>query len=415
MRVLVAACSERTQAMPMVPIAWALRCAGHDVLTASQPELVDTIADAGLPVVSVGRNLPLYRLWRHDQSGGHAPTELNLAEPDTPVSFAVLRDGYRDHVQWWWRSINEPMIADLVTLCRQWRPDLVIWEAVTYAGAVAARATGTPHARFLWTADVFALMRRRFLAEAAGQDPPERTDPLAAWLTACVERFGAGFDEELVTGQSTITFLPPSLRRADPSGIDYLPVRFVPYNGRAVLPAWLRDPPERRRVAVTLGTSAIERFGRYVVPVKDILEGLAELDVEVVATIADQEHDGLGTVPRNVRLTSYVPLDALAASCHVVIDHGGPGTVCTVLTHGVPQLVVPEEFDAPLLAGLLADTGAAERMTPEEATAGAVRDATARLLDDPRPRAAAAALREEARAMPSPRQLVSDLVSLAGR
>jgi glycosyltransferase (activator-dependent family) len=415
MRVLFVSYSERTQILPMVPVAWALRCAGHEVLFASQPELVDVVADSGLPVVSVGRNLPLYRLWRHAEASGDAEPELDFATPDATVPWKVLLDGYRDHVQWWWRSANEPMVADLVSLCRQWKPDLVVWETITYAGSVAARVTGAAHARFVWTADVFARMRERFLTARAEQ-PGAEPDPLADWLTECAGRFGGDFDEELVTGQATITFLPEPLRRSDPTvGVRYLPVRFVPYNGRSVLPGWLREPPGRRRVCLTLGTSAIERFGRYVVPVRDILDCLAQLDVEVVATIPEPAQEQLGTVPANVRLVSYVPLDPLAAGCAVVINHGGPGTVGTAMVHGVPQLVVPEEFDAPLLAGLLADTGAALTLTPEQATAAAVTAATSRLLTEPGHREAAARLRDSALAMPTPRDLVADLVGLAGR
>src|SRR5262249_30229195 len=39
---------------PMVPLAWALRAAGHEVRVASGPELAGTIRASGLPAVSVG-------------------------------------------------------------------------------------------------------------------------------------------------------------------------------------------------------------------------------------------------------------------------------------------------------------------------------------------------------------------------
>lgn len=60
MRILFATYSEKTHFLSMVPLAWALRSAGHDVRVASQPELVDVITTAGLPAVPVGED---HKLW----------------------------------------------------------------------------------------------------------------------------------------------------------------------------------------------------------------------------------------------------------------------------------------------------------------------------------------------------------------
>ena len=43
MRVLFAAHAERTHFYSMIPLAWALRTAGHEVYVASQPALTDDI------------------------------------------------------------------------------------------------------------------------------------------------------------------------------------------------------------------------------------------------------------------------------------------------------------------------------------------------------------------------------------
>jgi UDP:flavonoid glycosyltransferase YjiC (YdhE family) len=46
----------------LVPLAWALRTAGHEVRVASQPLFADEITRAGLTAVGVGRNLGIPRL-----------------------------------------------------------------------------------------------------------------------------------------------------------------------------------------------------------------------------------------------------------------------------------------------------------------------------------------------------------------
>jgi len=54
MKVLFTTWAWPSHFFPMVPLAWALRSAGHEVRVASGPELERTIRDAGLPAVPVG-------------------------------------------------------------------------------------------------------------------------------------------------------------------------------------------------------------------------------------------------------------------------------------------------------------------------------------------------------------------------
>ena len=181
------------------------------------------------------------------------------------------------------------MIGDLTSFCVEWKPDLVLWEPITYAGAVAATVSGAVHARVMWSVDVFARMRGHFLRLQGEQPPGEREDVLGRWLGARVGRYGGEFSEVLTTGYFTVDSVPDSLRLGSglgfDLGLDYVPMRYVPYNGRSVVPGWLREPVGRPRVALTLGTSAIDRFDGYGVSVGDVLEALSDVDVEVVATL----------------------------------------------------------------------------------------------------------------------------------
>ena len=411
MKILFAGYAERTQVHPMVPLAWAARCSGHDVLVATQPELVEVVADSGLPVTSVGRGLPLYRLWRHADVSGGADPDPALVDPGRELDPATASHAYAELVEWWFRTANEPMLDDLVALCRQWRPDLVVWETVTFAGAIAARATGVPHLRFVWSVDVLASMRERVLAARAASGDDDGVDPLAAWLTRCAARVGTDFSPELAVGRATVTFLPPALRADDPAGLRYLPLRFVPYAGPAVLPSWLCELGPGRRACLTLGTSALGRFERLVVPAREVVRGLAAAGGEVVVTLDDPVAAGMtaGEVPPGVSFVGEVPLEALLEHCDLVVHHGGPGTAATAVVAGLPQLVIAEEFDAPVLARRLAATGAAVDLPLGEATAERVRRAARGIRQDPAYADAAAALRREALAMPSPREVVQVL------
>ncbi|MFG3440070.1 activator-dependent family glycosyltransferase [Nonomuraea sp. NPDC047897] len=411
MRVLIATQAERSHFFSLVTLAWALRTAGHEVRVASQPELAETIADSGLTAVPVGHDHRFRQVMKRVVDAQWPRFDMTV-DPSAEVSWEYVRDGFRRLVPWWWKVVNEPLVGDLVAFCRQWRPDLVVWEPTTFAGPVAARACGAAHARLLWSVDLFARMRGLYVELMAGRPAGEREDVLAEWLDGHLGRFGERFAEDVVCGQVTVDYLPASLR-LETAGVEYVPMRYVPYNGRAVVPSWLRTPPERPRVALTLGNSWTNRLGRYAVPVQDVLDALAGLDVEVVATLSTKQQAELTRVPDNARLAEYVPLHALAPTCRVVINQGGPGTVCTTASHGVPQLVLHYDwFDEPLLARGLVRAGAGAAVPSAEVTAAGVREQVVRLLESPSFAEGADRLRAEMAAMPAPNDIVARLERL---
>jgi glycosyltransferase (activator-dependent family) len=417
MRVLFATYPEKPIFQPMVPLAWALRAAGHEVRVASQPFFADVINRAGLTAVPVGRQGT--DNWRRlteafpDRAAAERvglPSPYDAAER-TSVNYPAMRDGYRHVLEVWHKQNNVPLITDLVEFARAWRPHLVVWEATTYAGAIAARAAGAAHARMLWSVDIFGVTRSRFRTLSMRQAPAERTDPLADWFAGYGRRYGFEFTEDLITGQVTVDHLPPALRTD--AGLRYLRARYVPYGGTSAVPRWLTEPPRRPRVALTLGTSTTEWFGDYTFSIADALDALAGEDVEVVATIAEAEQHRLGRVPDNTRVVSWAPLDALAPTCSVVINHAGPSTLLTTARHGVPQLAVPWEFDEPVLARLASRQGTALTLPGPQVTGPAIRDHVRRLRQEPVFAERAAALRDEIRAMPPPTTLVAPLEELA--
>ncbi|MER6173022.1 activator-dependent family glycosyltransferase [Streptosporangium sp. NPDC001681] len=416
MRVLFAANPEKAHLLAMVPLAWALRTAGHEVRVASQPAFADIITQAGLTAVPVGRDADLWQLlardhripdWSWEPAYG-LPTPYDVAEFPAKATREYLTTGYAEVQQSWHRPACLPIIAGLVDFARHWRPDLVIWEPLTFAGPIAAKACGAAHARLPWSLDIFGLTRDRFLRLG-----DERADPLRDWLEGYGRKHGFAFDEEMITGHFTVDQLPASLSmRAD---LDYVPMRYVPYGGPAVVPKWLWTAPERPRVALTMGLSLTDHQAGYSVSVQEILDALADLDIEVVATIAATEQDKLDRVPANARLVSYVPLHALAPTCSVVISHGGFGTVLTTARNAVPQLAMPWDFDGPLFARQVADQGAALVVAADRASGAVVRENVLRLLGEPGFRERAADLRDEIHAMPSPNELVPRLEELTAK
>ncbi|MGQ0842353.1 nucleotide disphospho-sugar-binding domain-containing protein, partial [Actinokineospora sp.] len=200
--------------------------------------------------------------------------------------------------------------------------------------------------------------------------------------------------------------------RMEADNLHYLPMQYIPYGGPATIPTWLHQPPTKPRIALTMGVSATEHDAGYAVSIQDILDSLADLDIELVATIAESEQQKLDRIPDNARLVSYVPLHALAPTCDLVIHHGGFGTFLTMAREPVPQLMVPWDFDGPTLADRACAQGGSLAIPADQASGKAVREYVVRLLEDPAFRGRAADLRDEIHAMPSPNDLVVPLEQL---
>jgi glycosyltransferase (activator-dependent family) len=418
MRVLLVLPAEKSIFNYLVPVTWALRTAGHEVHVASLPRFASTITQAGLTAVPVGHDRDPWRI-TENRPEERAALRAGVAAPydlfDAPgsASWDYLRDGMTAAVNGWHRLTNFPMIADLVEYTRFWEPDLVLWEPLCYAGAIAAKACGAAHGRLLFGIDVFGATRVDYLRAHARQAPADRVDPLADWLGGYARKYGFDAGEDLAVGDFTIDQLPASLSLD--AGLDTARVQFVPYGGAAVVPDWLKRPAERPRVALTLGLTATEVFGGYNVPLSEILLGLSSLDVEVVATVAQDVQELLPPMPPNVRMVPYVPWHALAPTCAAVVHHAGAATLATTARHPVPQLALHFHFDQPYLGRKLAEHGAGLEIHTGDATGGNVRDAVARLLTEQSFKDRAAALRDEIFALPTPNDLAGTLEELTAK
>jgi glycosyltransferase (activator-dependent family) len=415
MRVLFVANPEKTVFKYMVPLAWALRTGGHDVRFASQPVFTDEITQAGLTAVPVGRSLDLRRMM---ELGGDADlTRAGIIPPydafDDPAkaTWEYVKPAMAEAQIDWHQFDNFPLIAGLVEFARYWKPDLVVWEPMTFAGAIAAKACGAAHARLLFGIDVYGGFRQLYQRLNAEQPAAEQADPLGDWLAAYGRKYGYDYSEDMATGNFTIDQFPRSLQ-VEAEDLDYVRMQFIPYGGPAVVPKWLQSPPKRRRVALTLGLSATQVYNGYNVPIADILDALSDLDLEVVGTVAESEQAKLGRIPDNARLVPYAPLHALVPTCAAIIHHAGAATLATAARHPIAHLCLHYHYDQPILARLLTEQGAGLDIHTTEVTGDNVRESLLRLLDEPRFAERATALRDEMFALPSPNELVGRLEEL---
>jgi glycosyltransferase (activator-dependent family) len=414
MRVLFTSFAMESHFLSMVPLAWAMRAAGHEVRVASQPSLVPAITAAGLTAVPVGEDhvlLSAVATTAVDGAGTHwNSVDLDPVRPEVQTwEFTrAVHDALPE--MFFARANNDTMVDGMVNFARQWRPDLVVWEPFTIAGAVAAQAVGAAHARLLWGADLFVDLRARFLRQRAERRADAVPDAMADWLGPILDRHGLSFDETLVRGQWTIDTLPASIRM--PLGEPTVPMRYVPYNGTAVVPGWLREPPERTRVCLTLGITARQGAQYLLGSLEGVLDAVGDLDAEIVATLNAEQRAQVSRLPDNVRAIDFVPLHALLPTCSAVTHRCGAGSWSTSAIYGVPQLITPMVFENTVRARRTAEVGAAIVVPENELTPEALRDGLHALLTEARYTDGADRLRRESLADPPPGDVVATLEKL---
>ncbi|MGX1915694.1 activator-dependent family glycosyltransferase [Streptomyces phaeochromogenes] len=411
MRVLFVTLSDRSHLLPMVPLAWALSAAGHEVRVASSPALVDAVRSTGLTAVAVGEDHNFPELLARSRDSLENP----LSDWSTPTlethTWEQVLAKMKVSVMFSHRIYNDPMIPGLIAHARHWRPDLVLWDPVTYAGPVAARVVGAAHARLLWSFDNHSAMRDVFLTRRAEQPPARREDPMEQWLGAHLDRHGATFDEEVVVGQWTVDQIPTSIQL--PLTVERLPVRHLPYNGPCEIPDWLREPPRRPRVVLTPGMSAHAALGGGLLPAADMVGTLGELDIEVVAALPKDEAAKLDKIPDNTRVVDFVPMHALLPTAAALVHHGGFGSWGAALVNAVPQLISTIRYaDWWNRADSLTASGSGIAVHADDLDADVLRDGVRRLVHDPSFRDRAERLRAENHATPSPHDLVPVLEKL---
>ncbi len=396
MRVLVSTWGWRSHFYPLVPLAWALRSAGHDVRVASQPGMMEAITGAGLPGVPVGPALDFAEVFGN-RVGRVATRAERAASQPAGIVPAVTADGgvvrYAD-----------AMLDELVAFGRQFAPDLMVFEPQNLAVPIAAAALGVPAVRQLWGPDETTqldLDRESVLGPLAGR----HSVPVA---------------DVRLAGDLTLDPCPPGMQvpLAGPSK----PVRFVPYNGAAVLPRWLWNEPVRPRVCLTWGTMmaslGLDSGPAAGVDLAAVIAAVASLDVELVLALDPAQRERLGTLPATVVFPEQpLALQLLLPSCRAIISQGGAGTLMTALAAGVPQLVLPQVSDQHFNAERLVATGAGlsipEADADSDTYSAVVRRLLAQLLGDGLQRSRAAELQASHQLLPAPAEVVPVLEELA--
>jgi EryCIII-like glycosyltransferase len=421
MRIVFATLPVKAHLNTVIPLAWALRSAGHEVVLTGDwgPERTSTrhIGASGLNAVPLGGDGDLSLI----RPGTHNQRDFLALDPDDEDEDGWNR--FRAAVGFMYTRMYAPdselgkqsnLLRNLVAFTGSWRPDLVLWDALVFPAPVAARLCGAAHARVLWGTDTVGMLRARILTEMRDRRVPSGAgveDPCADWLRPLLDPYGLSFSEDTLLGHWSIDLCRPHRYRSHGKTVA---IRRIPFGGPGELSPWLWERPRRPRVVLTLGLTREEVHCREMpFPLRAFLDAVGEMDVDLLTTMTNDQLSGLGSVPDNVRAMGYVPFDQLLPTCSAIIHHGGRGTFSSAAACRVPQVIVPQPmWDESVTARQVGEYGAGLALDPDGLDGASVHRALVRVLEEPAFRTGADALYVDMMSDPAPTDCVSRLEQL---
>ncbi len=365
---------------PMMPLAAAARAAGHEVVFSIGPEFVPKLEGLGYRAYATG-----IEIREAGAAAVAAGTPAMGADGRTNLDFGA-------HV--FVDVLARRVADDLASVLADVEPDVVVYGQFDPGAGIAAAAAGIPV--------ICHAISPHWPIEAAWSTFATRLARLCAehGLAPCRDGF---------VGDSYLAVFPPVLEvpsfAAHPARWPMRPVAWT--EPGASMPTWVQ---RRRRplVYVTLGTMVATDDA-----LRPVIEGVAQLDADVLVALGSAAGTGIGDLPANVHVEGFVDQASVLAVADLVVHHGGSGTVLAALAAGVPQVVIPKGADQFVNADRLAVTGLASVLLPADATPAAVATAAKAAKVD-NGRSAALDLRTEIAAMSQPATIVGALADRYG-
>ena len=349
-----------------LPLAAALRAAGHGVAFCCAPQFEERLTGLG---------------FRHFAGGG---ASLDEFLPAGRRAFERNRARFM-RLEVFGRLAPERLMPDLEAAVENWRPDVLLRESSEFAACLLAERLRLPHVAVATGSDSTLEAVRRIYAPAL--DALRRRHGLAP------ERDGAMMHRYL-----TFSFMPPAWdgRGKVPRTLHHLRYEPPPVTVEEVAD-WLPHGAERPLVLAALGTLMYGEPGLF----EAIIEAVGDLPVDAIAAIGrNVDPARFGAVASNVRLAPHVPQPALLAHADVFVTHGGFNSTKEALSQGVPLVVVPIGAEQPHTARRVEALGLGLAVWPEERSPATIRRRVREVLEDGRYRAAAVEFAAEIRRLP---------------
>ena len=363
-----------------LPTAIELQRRGHTVLWATGQAMAPLLARAGIP----GHFLA--------ETGWRWPPPPPL-QPTPGIEPEELRRqrAVRALDQWLEEARVVQATAALVDLGRTFQPDVVVSEVFLSAAGFAAEVLDKPFVVAGWPA---------MQPKATGGNEQVVAEARQRLQHIC-DHFG-------IHGVNWTKVGPPAQESArlhltywSPrwyTGVDLLPQTqyvggMVGASANATLP-WSDDRPW---VFITLGTS----FGQDANFFVAAAHAAAELGCLPIVALggqfkAEQEAALRAQLPDETIVEQRIELNAVLPNVAAALHHGGAGVTHALVTHAVPQIIVPHAADQMHQAQGVVRSGVGLHLPAQQATVDALVNGLAQILPDLSPfRTAAQQVRDE--------------------
>jgi UDP:flavonoid glycosyltransferase YjiC (YdhE family) len=348
----------------MLPLISAFVQAGDEVVVATGDAVRDQVERVGARFSRAGGGLDT---WfgqlagrTRGQPGDGLPPE-RIAHYFVPRLFAEIA--------------SADMVDEVLAVGETLAPDLVLFDTEAFVGPLVARLLGARPVNHLLGP---------MLAPEVSQLATDALSPLWRSLGHAVP------DDAGLYDGVTVAVCPPSLDPVGPRRGEHLRLRPAPLPKRAPTPT---APP---LVYFSLGT-----LWASLDVVNTVLEALADLPIQVVATLGALDPTAVQPAPPNVELHQFVPQADVLPDASLVVHHAGAGTMFGALAHGLPQVALPQAADNFINADMLRRRGVAVVLRPDELTPQAVAVAVTEMLADTAAAQAARAIAQEIGQMPT--------------
>lgn len=356
---------------PTLSIGASLIARGHEVKWLGITPLADKHIPTGgefiYPAAELEPHLDeINRILKRQDDGPacSGPEVMKLALEETYVPFARI------------------MMPGLSNFVDAWKPDVIINDCITFAGALCAHIKGIP-----------SVTTTPVPPDVMG-DTANSAPKIFEWQQNLVkglqQEFGVYGDEIVIHSHKlNMVFTSQAFAGFD----EVLPhMKFVgPVKGRPNNAAfdWERlAKATTPKVFVSLGTLLVDIRKEFF---QKLITAFADQPVTIVAAT---NPDIFEVWPDNFIVNGFVPQTELMPHMDAVICHGGFNTVNDTFINGLPMLITPIAYDHFHTAKLIENSGAGVSIRYKRLRIADLRDTVFELLQNPKYREAAIKVNE---------------------
>ena len=337
--------------------ATALQKQGHDVLWATGSEMRASVEAQGVPVHVLEETG-----WRWPP-----PAPLKLSDVGSTEAFRRLRME-RSLDQWLEEDRVVAATQALIELGQDFAPDLIGAEMFMASAGVAAEVLNVPFVVMGWPA------LRTHLSTASAQEVAWEARRRIQVILTKFQAEGVNLEMHgppaLLSPHLHLTYWSPRWYSGLPLLDQNETVGGIAPEAQPWKSPWLNQlPMDQPWIFITLGTSFSQDVNFFVAAA----HAAQQVGGLPVLAIGDQLTQSMVTelqakLPTGTIVTAHVDFGEVLPYAAGAIHHGGAGTTHALVTHAVPQIIVPHAADQSRQAEGVARSGVGYRIHPRDVT-----------------------------------------------